>query len=48
MYNKYLVHYDKLLITADSDSDKRQTRPLVREGAPQRQDRDWAKWAQKL
>jgi hypothetical protein len=26
------------LPTADNDSDKRQTRPLVREGAPQKQD----------
>jgi hypothetical protein len=29
-----------MTFTADSDCDKRQTRPLVREGAPQRQDRD--------
>jgi hypothetical protein len=28
------------LTTADNDSDKLQTRPLVREGAPQRQDRN--------
>jgi hypothetical protein len=44
MYNeqnyKYRLHYDKRLITADNDSDKRQTHLLVWEGAPQRQDRD--------
>jgi hypothetical protein len=28
------------LTTADNDSDKRETRPLVREGAPQKQDRN--------
>jgi hypothetical protein len=33
---KYLVHFDKRRITADSDSDKQQTRLLVREGAPQK------------
>jgi hypothetical protein len=31
---KYLVYSDKGRITADTDSDKRQTRLLVREGAP--------------
>jgi hypothetical protein len=35
---KYIVFSDNTLITADNDSDKRQTRPLVREGAPQEQD----------
>jgi hypothetical protein len=30
-----------LLITADNDSEKRQTHPLVREDAPQKQDRDY-------
>jgi hypothetical protein len=57
MYNmknwNFCLYYDKWLITADDDSDKRQTRPLVREGAPERQDRDcqrvtntlsWADW----
>jgi hypothetical protein len=33
---KYLVYVDKGRITADTDSDKRQTRLLVREGAPQK------------
>jgi hypothetical protein len=32
---KYPLHTDSRLITADCDSDKRQTRPLVREGALQ-------------
>jgi hypothetical protein len=38
---KHLLHYDKWLTTADNDSDKRETRPLVREGVPQKQDRIW-------
>jgi hypothetical protein len=33
---KYLVYSDKGRITADTDSDKRQTRLLVREGGPQK------------
>jgi hypothetical protein len=32
---KYTLHHDKWLTAADNDSDKRQTRPLVREGTPQ-------------
>jgi hypothetical protein len=31
------VHTDNRLITADCDSGKRQTRPLVRESAPHQQ-----------
>jgi hypothetical protein len=37
---KYPLHCDKWLTTANNDCDKRHTRPLVREGAPQQQDRN--------
>jgi hypothetical protein len=36
---EYYVHIDNLLITADCDSDKWQTRPLVRDGATRKQNR---------
>jgi hypothetical protein len=42
---KCTVHSDKWHITADNDSDKRQTRPLAREGAPQWQDSNYTSWA---
>jgi hypothetical protein len=32
-----VTHTDKILITVDCDSGKRQTRPLVRESAPHQQ-----------
>jgi hypothetical protein len=35
-----IVHTDNRLITADCDSNKRQTRPLVRESAPYLSDRN--------
>jgi hypothetical protein len=36
----YILYIPTTDITTDNDSDKRQTRPLVREGAPQVQDRN--------
>jgi hypothetical protein len=35
-----IVNVFYIMTNTDNDSDKRQTRPLVREGALQRQDRD--------
>jgi hypothetical protein len=53
VYNfKYILHYNKWFISADNDSDKRQIRPLVKEGSRQRQNSNCEKviniwsWAQ--
>jgi hypothetical protein len=35
-----IVHIDNIRITADCDSGKRQTRPLVRESAPNQETRN--------
>jgi hypothetical protein len=41
MCNMQIVYTDNRLITADYDSGKRQTRPLLRESAPHQETRNF-------